>query len=303
MAIQLSKIQLLAMVFSAMLSVLWAVHSAKENFYFIELTSIAANSASLILLYFALQHYGVFAAAWLSVLRIFLQLLFLMKALGPYCKPALTSASYKQAWAKLRPLVLGNFYFKTDTLADRYLTSGGNGGELTLLNLAQQLYAAGTSILTKVLVNTMMPSMARKHSLGDTAGFNQLFKKRLLLSVLITVSLLLVLAVVGNWALTLMFGFKNFTPSDVSRLWWLLLLLGGFWIGSLTGSVTSGTFYAKGNTKTPTRLSIVVFTCYLPLKFYFYTHFGIKGLALSVSIYYMISFLLQLYFLRKHILQ
>jgi putative peptidoglycan lipid II flippase len=303
LAIQLSRIQLLAMVFSAMLSVLWAVHSAKENFYFIEITSILANSASLILLYFALRHYGVLGAAWLSVLRVFLQLLFLMKALGPYRKPVLASASFKQAWAKLRPLILGNFYFKTDSLADRYLTSGGSSGELTLLNLAQQLYTAGNAILTKVLVNTMMPAMARKHSLGDEEGFNQLFKKRLLLSIGVTVAILLALAVRGKWALTLMFSFKNFTESDVTRLWWLLLLLGGFWIASLTGSITSGTFYAKGNTRTPTRLSIVVFTCYIPFKFYCYTHFGIKGLALSVSIYYMINFLLQLYFLRRHILR
>ncbi len=302
LAVQLSKIQLLAMVFSAMLSVLWAVHSARENFYFIEITSIAANLVSLIMLYFAVQYLGIYGAAWLSVLRIFLQMLFLTKALGPYRKPALASASFKNAWARLRPLILGNFYFKTDMLADRYLTSGGTGGELTLLNLAQQLYAAGNSILTKVLVNTMIPSMSRKYADGDTEGFNKLLKKRLLLSILVTVSLFALLAIAGKWVLAILFGFKNFNPSDVSRLWWLLLLLGGFWVGSLTGSVTSCTFYAKGNTKTPTRLSIIIFTCYIPLKFYCYNHFGISGLALSVSIYYITSFLFQLYFLRKHIL-
>jgi putative peptidoglycan lipid II flippase len=301
LAVQLSKIQLLAMVFSAMLSLLWAVHSSLENFYFIEASSIVANLVTLIFLFFVLEWGGIYAAAWLSVLRVFLQMLFLTKALGPYQKPTLASASFKTAWAKLRPLLLGNFYFKTDMLADRYLASIGTGGELTLFNLAQQLYAAGNSILTKVLVNTMIPSLARKHANGDETGFGKLFKKRLLVGILVTVLLLLLIGVVGQWVLSLMFSFKNFAASDVHRLWWLLLLLGGFWVTALIGSITSGAFYAKGNTKTPTRLSVVAFTCYIPLKFYFYYQFGISGLALSISIYYIISFLLQLYFLRRYL--
>ncbi len=83
LAVQLSSIQLLAMLFSAMLSVLWTLQNAKENFYQIELTSIAAAAISFIVFYFSLDHLGVYAAAWVNVLRILLQLVFLGHISGP----------------------------------------------------------------------------------------------------------------------------------------------------------------------------------------------------------------------------
>jgi putative peptidoglycan lipid II flippase len=302
LVLHLSQIQLFTMVLSAMLSVLWAVHSARENFYLIESTSIIANLLAFAALYFALRYYGIYAAAWINVLRVALQLAFLMKILGPYQKPVWASTSFREAWKKLRPLIAGNIYFKTDTLVDRHLTSTGNGGDLTLLNLAQQLYAAGNSILSKVLVSTMVPPMARAHAEGRTAHFNQLFKRRLLVGSAVTVLGLVVLLAIGKWLLAVFFSVKNFDAAAVSRLWWLLVLLGGYWIGALTGSITAATFYAKGNTRTPTRLSMLNFTLYLPLKFFCYYRFGIQGLALSVSIYYISSFLLQLYYLRRNLL-
>ena len=301
LTLDLVRIQLTGMVFSALLSVVWAAHSAKGNFFLIETTSIIANSIALILLILTTNIIGIYAAAWLSVLRVALQVLFLMKIMGPYRKPRFNSPSFKEAWKKLKPLMAGNAYYKTDSLVDRCLTSAGARGELTLLNLAQQLYAAGNSILTKVLVNTMMPEMSRVHAAMDNKRYNQLLKKRLLASFLSTVVVFAVILLAGKWILGFIFSFKKFETRDISTLWWLLVLLTGYWIGALAGSVSSAAFYAKGDTSTPTKIGAVAFTLYIPIKIFCYFKFGITGLAISISAYYIASFLLQLFFLRKHL--
>lgn len=298
LAVHLSSIQLLAMVLSAMLSVVWAVHSAQENFVAIETTSIVAGLISLVLLFFAVKYLDIYAAAWISVLRIFLQIAFLMKKMGPWQRPVFKSASFKTSWRKVKPLMAGNVYYKTDSLFDKYLTSGGVTGDLTLLNLAQQLYSMASNILSKTFVSTIIPSLAVKaHS--DKPGMHLAFRKRLWLLFIISTAFFLVVVMVGKPLLGLVFGLKNFDVTAVNRLWLILVLLFGFWFAGLLGVLTSGTFYAKGDTRTPTRIGVILFTLYLPVKFYVFYRFGIEGLALSISIYMLFNLFLQIFLLEK----
>lgn len=299
--INLARIQIIAMVFSALLSVAWAIHSAKGNFFTIEYTSIIANIIAFILLLIFIKPLGVYAVAWISVLRLILQVSFLMRIMGPYRRPNFNSSSYKESWKKFKPLMAGNAYYKTDTLVDRYLTSKGGAGELTLLNLAQQLYVTANSILVKVLVNTMIPEMAKANAAGDEKRYSRILKKRLIISFTCTTISFISTLLIGQWVLGFIFSFKKFTIDDVHKLWWFLVLLGGYLIGGLIGSVTSGSFYAKGDTSTPTKIGTILFTFYMPIKIFCYFKFGIVGLAISISTYYVVSFLLQLFFLRKHL--
>jgi putative peptidoglycan lipid II flippase len=301
LTVNLTRIQVIAMVFSALLSVVWAIHSARGNFFIIEYTSIAANIIAFLLMVVFIKRIGIYAVAWVSVLRVILQVFFLMRIMGPYRPPNFNSVSFKEAWKKLKPLMAGNAYYKTDTLVDRYLTSRGVSGELTLLNLAQQLYVTANSILVKVLVNTMIPEMAQADAAGDEKRYNRILKKRLLLAFACTSISFIAMLFIGQWLLGLIFSFKKFNTGDVHKLWWLLVLLAGYLIGGLIGSVTSGAFYAKGDTVTPTKIGTVLFTIYVPVKIFCYFKFGIIGLAISISVYFVVSFLVQLYFLRKHL--
>jgi putative peptidoglycan lipid II flippase len=301
LSLNLARIQLLAMVLSAMLSVVWAIHSAKENFFVIEGSSIIANIIALVLLFFVIKYYGIYAAAWVSVVRVLLQLVFLAKILGPYQKPGFNSQSFKTVWQKLRPLLAGNMYYKTDMLIDRHLTSIGANGELTLFNLAQQIYSAGYSILSKVLVNTMVPQMAKANAAGDEKQYGKIFTKRLFLSLTITLGVFILLVILGKWGLGFIFSFKNFDSIYIPKLWWVMIFLAGYWIFGLLCSITATAFYAKGNTVTPTRLGAILFTFFIPVKIFCYYRYGISGLAVAISIYYLTSFVIQLFLLKKHL--
>ncbi len=298
MALQLTRIQLITMVLSALLSVLWAVQSAREHFYRIENTTILANLLSLALLYFVAGMLGIYAAAWATVLRVLLQILLLIRILGPYQLPDFRSAAIRQTWKRLRPLVAGNMYYKTDALMDRHFTSTGSAGQLTLLNLAQQLYNIGSNIIGKVLINTLIPSLSIKAASPDRQALFTAFKKRMYLLLSISSILYLLLVIAGKPLLSLIFSANHFDTTNLNLLWLIMVLLFGFWFASLLGMLTTGTFYARGDTVTPTRISVILFTLYLPVKIYVFNRFGVEGLALSISIHMLLNVSVQVYYLK-----
>jgi peptidoglycan biosynthesis protein MviN/MurJ (putative lipid II flippase) len=65
------------------------------------------------------------------------------------------------------------------------------------------------------------------------------------------------------------------------------------------GQIAASTFYSIGDTVTPTRMSMLTYTLYIPgkvLSFYFW---GVAGLAVTTSIYYLLNLSLQIYLLNE----
>jgi peptidoglycan biosynthesis protein MviN/MurJ (putative lipid II flippase) len=264
------------------------------NFYLIETTSILANSITLVLLFVALRFWGIYVAAWLSVLRVMLQALFLMKILGPYHKMDLKTTSVRATWKKMQPPIAGNLYYKSDSLIDRYLTSTCVSGELTLFNLAQQLYSMCVSILNKVFVITLLPKLSEQANKEDWVAFQSLYRRRFYLLLIISLIFYAGVFIMGKPVLIFVFSLKNFAAADAVRLWSILILLFGFWFGGLLGNMTAGGFYTQGDTKTPTILSAILFTIYIPIKIFCFKQFGITGLSITISVYMLTSLIVQL---------
>ena len=123
LAITLSRIQLLAMIGNAAVIVLWSTYYARQKFLWTELSSVIANTASLLFLFWTLPHYGIVAAAWATVLGLGLKIVMLMPGLGRWERPQWDSDLIKEAWRRIRPFLLGQTYAKSDPLIDRFLTS------------------------------------------------------------------------------------------------------------------------------------------------------------------------------------
>lgn len=54
-----------------------------------------------------------------------------------------------------------------------------------------------------------------------------------------------------------------------------------------------------GNTKTPTKISTVLYTLYIPIKIVAFIKFGLIGLAVSMSSYFLTNSVSQLWLLRR----
>jgi peptidoglycan biosynthesis protein MviN/MurJ (putative lipid II flippase) len=69
----------------------------------------------------------------------------------------------------------------------------------------------------------------------------------------------------------------------------MLIALGGVLVGGAVGQVLSSSFYAFGDTSTPTRVGVAGFTLGLILKVGGFFLEGIHGIAVGTSAYYMIN--------------
>ncbi len=299
LTIELTRIQLIGMVFTAVNGVQWAAYHARQRFLWAEFTPILASVFALLLLVWALPRFGVIAAAWIGVLRMSVQTLLLAPSMGIPVRPDLRSAAIQQAWQHIKPLLLGTAYYKTDPLVDRFLLSTASSGNLSLYYLAQQIYSAVGQVLNKALVAPLVPVLSMLYKAANKAGFRRAYRRKLLQVGAISLAGLLILGLLGQVLIALFVGHGNVSASNVAELWWIMIWLGGMFFGGAAGQITSSSFYAVGDTITPTRMSMFTYTAYIPVKIASFYFWGVAGLAITTSVYYMVNLSLQIYLLEK----
>ena len=299
LTVELTRIQLIGMVFTAISGVQLATYHAQQQFVWAELASFLASAVAFLLLIWALPRYGVLAAAWLSTVRMVLQTLLLTPGMGMPVRPNFRSAVIRQAWSRIKPLLLGSAYYKTDPLIDRFLLSMATSGSLSLYYLAQQIYGAANQVLNKAIAAPLVPLLSQQHKAEDKSGFEHSFHQRLLYVGVISLVSLIILALFGQTMLESFVGYGNVGSQDIANLWWTMIWLGGMFIGGAMGQITSSSFYAIGDTSTPTRIGIYTYTFYIPIKIALFYYFGVKGVALATSAFLIVNFLLQNYYIKK----
>ena len=82
LTLELTKIQLISMVLNASIVTLWSSYYARQNFIWVELSTLIANIAALLLLIYTLPRFGIQAAVWAVVFNNGLKVLLLLPILG-----------------------------------------------------------------------------------------------------------------------------------------------------------------------------------------------------------------------------
>jgi len=299
LAVDLTRIQLVGMVFSAVNGVQWATYHAQQKFIWAEFCPIISSILGLVLLIWLLPIYGVTAAAWISTLRLGLQTLLLLPGMGKPVWPDLKSSSISTVWRRIKPLLLGTAYYKTDPFIDRFLLSTASSGSLSLYYLAQQIYSAATQVINKGITVPLVPLLSKLYKAEDKTGFHLIYYRKLLHVGLVSFSGILVLGVFGQNLLGLLIGHGNISTSNVNELWWFMVWLAGMFVGGAMGQVSATSFYATGDVTALTRISMLTYTAYIPCKIIVFFFCGVMGLAIATSVYYITNLLLQIYLLQK----
>ena len=302
LTVKLTRIQLVSMVLNAAIVTLWAAHHARHKFIWVELSGVIANVAGLSFLVVTIRHFGIWAAAFNTVFFNTVKLLFLLPILGRFARPKWRSLIVTQAWQRLKPLLPGQLYLRTDPMLDRLLTSMTGPGTLSLLYVVQQMYASIILLLGKAVIAPMAPKLAIDAREGQWSHYQRTYKTRLLALLAITFSGSICL-LISKPAFRFLIGEGGITRQNVHTLWLIMIALSGTFIGGALVQVTAGAFYAMGNTRTPTKMSALIYTVYIPIKIVSFLKFGLIGLAIVMSSYFVTNCLIQFFQLHKDVLR
>lgn len=293
LTVGLTKIQIASMVLNAGIVTLWAVEYARRRFVWVEFSGVLANLAGLLFLVWTLPRFGIHAAAWNTVFYNCLKLALLLPVLGRWRRPAWPSPALREAWRLFKPFLPGQAYLRAEPLLDRFLASLAGAGSLSLLYVAQQVYTNVILVTSKAMVAPLAPRLAVEAGAGEWLNFRRAYRVRLLLTALLSALGVSLLLACGSQVLRLAVGHAGVTAENVHTLWLVMIALAGAFAGGVSGQTAAGAFYAMGDTKTPTKVSVVIYTLYLPLKIAVFLGYGLVGLAVTMSAYCVINFLAQ----------
>lgn len=299
LAVDFTRIQIFGMFFLSFISILTIANTLQHKFYWIEWSSIFANIISLTFVLLFSKSIGIYAVAWAIAIRSILQLAFLLPVAGKYSRPEYSRDDLKKIRKNIVPLLAGSAYYKTDILIDRFFISGSSVGVMTILTMSQQFYSVGNTIFSKVLVNPTIPVLAKYAHEKKWHRFFSYFNKRNALLLVIAIGIACGIIVSGFFIYRHPFSILSFSYDYIKQLWFVSVLLVGYWIGGLVGSFTANSFYVRGDVKTPTYLSIINFTVFIIYKILMFKLYGYTGLILSISIYYILSILLHYIYIYK----
>jgi peptidoglycan biosynthesis protein MviN/MurJ (putative lipid II flippase) len=301
LAVVLTGIQLFSLPFAAADCVLRAACRARRSFLRAEAATPVANIVGLLLLAWALPRYGVHAAAWITVLRIALPVVFMWPVLGGWRRPHLWSPSREKALRRIKPLLLGGLYNHIPPLVTRQLASLAPAGGLSLLTASQQLYRTANMVLDTAIVIPASPALAVYAQGGQWGNFRKLYRGRLRLLALLAVAGYALLLACGRPLLALTIGHGGVTNDNINSLWWMLAVLGLGFVANTSGQPVFAAFCAKGDTRTPVRLALIINTVSLPARALAFWAYGLGGMALAISASAALSLLVNIIFLERSI--
>ncbi len=248
----------------------------------------------------ALSSGGVRLAAWVQVFVLSGPALLLLKALGAWVPGSFPGAvtCLREVGGHMRPLVLSAAFVRTGFVADRFLTSFLGAGSLVVLELTWRVVAAVVRIFNQGFVTPVVPTLAKLAQARAWEEFVAVCRARLVgvagISALAFVGLSTVAIFgqsIGLWSGGQP-GQGGITSQEMATLrMTFFACAGGLLCGGMNHLLVNA-FYAEGETRIPARVEAVASLGGLALKALGFLAGGLLGIAVAISLQYVLAGLL-----------
>lgn len=296
----LTKIQIIAIPFYMLFSVQWSILNGQKKHIESELPAAIINFLTVPVLLYLLPLYGVYTLAFLYSIKMVLQNIFVFFYLKKIPLHKFSFEQISEIWMRLKPVMLGAIYYKSEPIIDRSLLTNSTSGSLSLFFLAQQIISAFNQVITKSLVTPNIALLSHAHKSKDMLSFKSVYGKTLTKILIILCIVSILFFILGEYASELLLSFRKDSNSINAPhiLYTVLFFLFGSLIGNVLGSFVTSSYYAINNTKTPSYISMINYTVYVPLKIVAFYFYDVNGLACVVSLYSLLNVTI-LYFIFK----
>ncbi len=235
------------------------------------------------------ERWGIHGIAWSTLGGAMVSLLWQAPL---YCRNARhrwrLDDGTRQMWLLLLPLLLGAAIYKLDPLVDRYIASELPLGSVSRLTYATRLIAAFLTLTSNGLAMVVFPVLAAHAASGRREHLKSEVGHALQFLVFLLLPLCMALAWYPVPIIRDLFERGRFTHDDTLVVADLLALSLGVLIGGSLGEILSKTFFAMGDTRTPTIVRMIGFAVGVTLKVWWGTRYGLRGLVWATSTYYLL---------------
>jgi putative peptidoglycan lipid II flippase len=288
---RLSGLSILAIPAICAVAILTGLHQARGLFVRSEAIGTACSWLMVPAVIVALPTFGVEAAAVAVLIRYIVQAVALSL---PLVGSERIHVELTPVWPRVRPLLVGNIYLKSEMFVDRYLLSMASPGSLSIVALAQSIYGPLTGVLAQSMATTALPRLSAE---GGDISRSALFRRNLGLLGVSSTCLFVAAVLFAQPVLDFLTG-GGTRAADGVQLWVVLLMLGGVPVFGAMGALVAVGFYSGGNTRIPTIVSALSYSVFVVVRVLAFWWIGPYGLCAAITCYYLCNFTVLILILR-----
>ncbi|MCZ8112963.1 MAG: lipid II flippase MurJ [Betaproteobacteria bacterium] len=264
--------------------ILTAALRARGRFLVAEVSGLTLSVVGIVLLFWLVPYLGIVAAAWIAAGRAAIVLVVLSVYCGMPGFCLRSSASGREVAGQIRSLVGSGLFIKSGPLVDRFWSSQGSAGSVTVLSMAQLAINSLATVLERALLVHITPQFARYVRDGNFSELRSLYVSSLLRiggGVAAVGALFMFGRPIVDWLLQ---SLLLLSPAAASEVWLICLVLLPSLFVAISGSAAVAVFYAFGETRLPSLIGLGGFMLSVALKALLFWSHGIVGLAAAASI-------------------
>lgn len=305
LTVQFTKISLLAIYFTGIVSIFSGYLQIKGNYFLPALIGLPLNFF-IVLSIILSQNTSILVLAVGYVIAVASQVLLMIPYMGKnkYKFKRIFDLKDKHIINMAHialPLVLGVSVNQINILVDRTIASRIAVGGISALNYASTLNGFVQGIFVLSITTALYPTISMMAAEKDFVGF-----KTSLSEAITGINLLVMPAAVGSMVLAIpivsvLFGRGAFDGQAIQMTSYSLIFYSIGMIGFGLRDVLSRAFYSMQDTKTPMINAVIGMLLNISLNIILSKYMGIGGLALATSIAAIVTTILLLISLRKKI--
>lgn len=284
------RTQSVAVLFSSVNLILLALNQLAGRFVRCELSVLTSTIVAAAFVVPAVGHFGVLAASLGQVVKALTGTLLLTIPLRR--KLSMGPVPWKEIGHVLRPLLSAGMFTKLAPIIDRSIGSAAASGSMSLLAFGQSIYSASTGIAERSIVAPRLPALKRGASSDSPLRVALLLGAAGIVLVIALVSASLVAQHVPK--LVELVGDRQ-----LALLTALLVGLAGFPVAALTVQWAAAAVVVLGRPDLSAKIVGAGFLVGVAFKYVGFLMGGIHGLAVGISMYYLLNALAFLLVLRR----
>jgi putative peptidoglycan lipid II flippase len=305
-AIIFTQISIFSLIFATLVALFSALLNIKNIFLIPPLTAIPMQIGIIFSIMLA-ANYNIlflpFGYLFSSFIQFFL-LVFLLKKISysHIWKFGFNDKDVKNFIFTILPIFISVAISDLSKIVDKALASFFNIGAISTLDYAHKLTGIIESIVVMAILTAYFPSFA-KAAQSNSVGFKKAFREATLLILTLAIPGTIGVIIFSNQIVDLVYGYGNFDFESVKVTSEILAYYAPTIIFFSIRSLLIRSFYSFGNTSIVMYSTIISVIINLSLNFllFYFTDFGVNGLAISSSIASFISLLFLFVMINKKI--